>query len=177
MAASSGGMNGNNQDEIRNEMPNLSPSNVHVFDFKFKSDELSENLNFVVTNELVRYFGNPSYYVDRKDCSGSSSARNPGQDNEASGGSSSDTAKVKDSGDLRGFDIHHRVLDPATQNRTGKVSKTVLNRKYLCMLYDDGHVLRAGCQCVENGISTPKYAPNLGGIELGELFSTLGNGA
>ena len=86
MAASSGGMNGNNQDEVRNEMPDSSPSNVHVFDFKFKSDELSENLNFVVTNELVRYFGNPSYYVDRKDCSSSSSVRNPGQDNESSGG-------------------------------------------------------------------------------------------
>lgn len=138
-------------------------ASVHVFDFKFKGDELSENLNFAVTNELVRYFGNPSYYVDRKECNTTAgtagSGRNSNLNNEsqqagsssASSSSTSDNRKTKDTKDGPGVDVHHRVINNAQLENT--VVKTVLNRKYLGILFEDGTVQRAGCQCADNRAS------------------------
>lgn len=142
MAASSGGMNGNGDPDTSYSLP----ANVHVFDFKFKTEEISENLNYLLINELVKHFGNPAYYSEKNyNCN-----VNTNSSSETTGSTSVENAKKKEGGENRGVDVHHRVLD--TCKNKSNVLKTALNKKYLCLLLEDGSVQRASCESVDTGL-------------------------
>ena len=113
------------------ERNSILPEDVHIFDFRYAPGETQLTLQQSITNEIVKYLGNPAYSTVSGKASGKTKTENNRKDENRS------AASV--------VNIQHRVLD--IDKNKGKVLQTALNKCNISVLLDDGSVLRASCSC------------------------------
>ena len=112
-------------------------SSIHVLDFLYPPGETSENLISSITNEFIRHFGN-SVYVNDSFLNSSSSQTTGKQQNGDK--LPKETEKSKN---INGPTTSHKLLDMSEFREN--VVDIAVNKKFLCVLFDDGSVHRATC--------------------------------
>ena len=110
---------------------------IHVLDFLYPPGETSENILSSITNELIRHFGNTVYVNENLKNSPKEPlepiTKPPNED-----GKQRIVNKPKNN-----LTTHHKLFDLSDYRE--KVVDIAVNKKYLCILFDDGSVHRATC--------------------------------
>lgn len=112
-----------------------SAGGVHIFDFKYSNGASPAELRNFVTNEIVKVFGN-----------------SPANSNKESQTSSQTKQDLNKSSNIQfATDTNHNVLKLNKVNQD--VSQTSLNKQFVCILLQDGSVLRAECKTTDTSSS------------------------
>jgi hypothetical protein len=113
-------------------------SSIHLLDFLYPPGETSENLISSITNEFIRHFGNSVYVNDSFQNAASLQATGKQQS-----GDNKHPKEAEKNKNTNGLTTAHKLLD-VSEFRENVVDIAV-NKKFLCVLFDDGSVHRATC--------------------------------
>ena len=111
---------------------------IHVLDFLYPPGETSENILSSITNELIRYFGNTVYVNENFKSSPKELLEQTIKPPANEEGKQRIVNKPTNN-----LTTHHKLFDLSDYRE--KVVDIAVNKKYLCILFDDGSVHRATC--------------------------------
>ena len=116
---------------------------IHVLDFLYPPGETSENILSSITNELIRHFGNTVYVNENLKSSHKEPLETTTKPQNEEG-----KQRVGSKANKNNLITHHKLFDLSDYQE--KVVDIAVNKKYLCILFDDGSVHRASCHVPSN---------------------------